>query len=332
MKRTLYLHIGVHRTATSSIQAYLQQNFHALLEQGFLLPWARGRHLRVVNRLFDGREKPAAVAKDIKKRADAKPKPIHSIILSDEDIAMRETLTPFVKMRRFFDVKIVVSLRRQDLWLESWYLQNIKWQWNDSLAHVSFDEFMSRMEEFHWIDYNRYLTMLERDFGRENVLVSVFERGQMPGGPIETFARLIGLDTENLSAPSHRNASFSPLVADFVRRMPLDLARPKLRALIEQSFIKLDAELEKSDVESSGLLLTKERRAAVCDRFAEGNRAVARRYFDRDALFSDPLPEADAVIAELALPTGSEELMTRIVEPVMRDLIPRLDELLEPKP
>jgi hypothetical protein len=162
------------------------------------------------------------------------------------------------------------------------------------------------------------------------VLVNVFERGQMPGGPVAAFAEAIGLDTTELSEAPHRNASFSPLMAEFVRRIPLDLTRPRLRATIEQAFINVDAEMQKSAEEASGLILGPERRRAVLDRYAEGNRAVAQRYFGREALFSDPLPAEDAPIGRLALPGASEDLMTRIVEPVMLDLLRRLDQLMEP--
>jgi len=286
--------------------------------------------MHLVNRLFDGRRNPTELAQELVERADSQKTDIHAIIISDEDIAMRTQLAPFVEMRKDFNVKVVVSLRRQDLWLESWYLQNIKWQWDKTLAHLGLDDFMARTEEFHWIDYDRYLMMLEQSFGRENVLAYVFERGQMPGGPIETFARTIGLETEGLTEPVHRNASFSPVIAEFVRRMPLDLVRPRLRAVFESAFGEIDAALEKTAAEASGLLLDPARRAEVLARYAAGNRAVAERYFARDTLFFDPLPPADAPLGALRLPAESEELMSRIVEPMMRDLVQKLDTLIEP--
>lgn len=44
MTRTLHLHIGSHRTATTSIQSFLRHNLKALIEHGCLLPFRKPRH------------------------------------------------------------------------------------------------------------------------------------------------------------------------------------------------------------------------------------------------------------------------------------------------
>lgn len=327
-KQTLLVHIGVHRTATSSVQAHLRENADALLDQGVFLVNGRGRHMALANALFDGERSPQELGEMLREQASAARRKVRSFLISDEDIALRQRLTPFAEMRRFFDVKIVVALRRQDLWLESWYFQNIKWQWNPDLAHLTFAEFMDRREDFHWIDYDRYLGQLEADFGAQNVWPFVFERGQMPDGPVAAFDQRIGLDATRLTDPPHRNSSFSPLMAEFIRRLPLDKARPKVRARLEAAFIQTDREMQRSPEESSALLMPPDQRRAVMDRYEAGNRAVARRYFKRDALFFDPLPAEDAVLGQLALPPNSEALMERLLLPSLEHLIDDLNERL----
>jgi hypothetical protein len=327
--RTLYLHIGTHRTATSSIQAFLHANFSAPGQRGVLYPLGVKRHVGLMNAIFSGQRTVDDVARDLDRRAGARRSPVQSLILSDEDICTRRDLSVLAGLRAFFNVKVVFCLRRQDLWLESWYLQNVKWQWNPNLSHISFDAFLDCRDEFHWADYRRYVDHLEQVFGQGNVLLSVFERGQMPAGPVAAFCELVGIGVlDGLTAPPHSNSSHSPLVSEFMRRLPLDEAPPAVRGMLERACAAVDEALEKTPEEASPLLMPHDRRRAILDEHAEGNAALARRYFGRDRLFLDPLPPADATVARLALPADSEALMTRLVAPFVRAVTDQIREKL----
>lgn len=320
--RTLYLHIGAHRTATSSIQSFLHANSAALQERGIFYPFGVKRHDKLVRDLFAGRTKVADVAAEIERRASGRTTEVKSIILSDEDISLHEDISILGGFRDLFDVKVIYSLRRQDLWLESWYLQNVKWQWNPKLAHVTLDEFVEGRNEFHWVDYDTYLQHLERVFGRENVIAYVFEKEQMPAGPIAKFAEVAGIGSiDGLTDPPHDNSSRLAVVSEFMRQLPLDKAPPAYRARLETACAKIDAQLRKGAADRSQLLFDAGTRAKILDEHAAGNAAVARRYFGRDALFLAPVPAADAPVAKLALPEDSSALMTGFVAPMIAALI-----------
>ena len=317
--RKLILHIGAHRTATTTLQKTLRKNFKILLKQGFLYPYGVDRHEQLANRLLRGKLSAAALAADLDRRAEADGRDVHSIILSDEDICMRRDLSVLAPLKDHFEVVIVYFLRRQDLWLESWYLQNVKGQWNRKLAHLTFDEFLDRMEEFHWIDYDRCTRHLDAVFGAGNVLAQAFERSAMPDGPVARFCELVGIAGADGFTPARdSNSSLSPLVTEFMRRLPLDTAAPAYRRKLVAACAEVDRGMRDADLPK--LLLTPARRVAVLDRYAAGNRALARRRFDREALFLDPLPAADAPIAEMRLPE-SDELMARFVAPLVAALI-----------
>ena len=318
MARTLYLHIGAHRTATSSIQEFLQANFDALLGQGVFHPYGVARHNDLMKKIFSGARKVEDIARTLDSRATQRNPAIDRITLSDEDISMREDLTALAAFREHFDVKILFSLRRQDLWLESWYRQNVKWQWDPLLAHCSFNDFMARRETFHWIDYDAFLKKLEALFGRENILLSVFEKSQMPGGPVAEFCRRIGIeDRSGFTDPPHANASVSGEVTEFMRHLPLDLLDTPTRVAVQRELLRLDQDfLEHSDARSD-LLLDRPAREAVMQRYAAGNRAVAQRYFDREELFLEDLPPADAPLARLRLPEDSGTLIEQYVGPLL---------------
>lgn len=319
---TLYLHIGTHRTATSSIQAFMLANWEALLARGIFHPMRIPRHFALFNAIFAGRRSVKDVAQDLLLRASKHPHEIRSIVLSDEDVCMRTDLSVLGEFREHFDVKIVFSLRRQDLWLESWYLQNIKWQWNRAFSHLTLDEFMAHAEDFHWAHYDRFLSHVESVFGKENVLPYVFEKGQMPNGPVAAFCEKIGLtDMEGLAPAPHVNSSHSPSIAEFVRLLPFDEAPDKFRARLEAAVKVVDQKLDHPPGDHSTLLLDWDRRMKVMAQHAEGNANVAQRYFGRDQLFLEPLPDADAPLAQMTLPTDSETLMRAYVAPMIRALI-----------
>ncbi|MEO8243067.1 MAG: hypothetical protein ABI832_12215 [bacterium] len=319
---TLYLHIGTHRTATSSIQAFMLDNWETLLERGFLHPLRIPRHFALFNAIFSGLRTVKDVSKELQKRTEKHPHQIDSILLSDEDVCMRPDLTPLADFRNHFDVKVVFALRRQDLWLESWFLQNIKWQWNKSLSHCTLDEFLARSEEFHWAYYDRLLGHVEQLFGHENVLPYAYERAQMPDGPVVAFCDRIGLNNlTGLTPAPHVNSSYSPSIAEFVRCLPFDEAPDKYRARLESAAKSVDLQLPPLAADSSTLLMDHDTRMKILATHAEGNANVARRFFNRENLFLEELPGPDEPLANMALPSDSMTLMRDYVAPMIRGLI-----------
>ena len=295
--RKLFLHMGAQRTATSSIQSFMHANVEALLDQGVLYPFGVKRHQKQLNAVFNGGMTGAELAMTLHKRCGGRDKPVHTTVLSDEGITLHADLSPLKPLAERFDLKVIYSLRRQDLWLESWYLQNVKWQWNRELSHLTFPQFLDRREDFFWVHYGREIERIEQLVGRDNVHLSVFERDQMPGGPVETFCRMVGIsDFAAMTTPPHINSSHSVLVSELLRTLPLDQASKGLRAQLGKAFAALNARLEKTPEETSTLLMPLDRRQEILAEYAAGNASVARRYFNRDQLFLDPLPAADTPV------------------------------------
>ena len=218
-------------------------------------------------------------------------------------------------------MKIVYTLRRQDLWLESWYLQNIKWQWNDRLSHCSFVEFMAMQSDFHWIDYNRYVRHLEKIFGRDNIILNIHEAQQMPDGPVAMFCDSIGLTpASDFHTPARINESFSPMISEFMRYLPLDAAPQGYRGVLTSACAEIDRHLPGTR-QAASLLISYPDRVALMKSYQRGNTALAKRYFGRDQLFLDPLPDPDMALAEMVLPADSYELMEQFVAPLIRAVI-----------
>jgi hypothetical protein len=316
--RKLFLHVGVHRTATTSIQRFMRANGEVLLGKGYLHPFGVARHNAVVSRMRYGTLSVTEFAQDLQRRMDGKGGWVQAAVVSDEDMSMIEDFSLFAPLAEFFDVKVVVSLRRQDLWLESWYLQNLKWQWNPSLAHLTFDEFFAARGEFLWIDYATRLGHYEAVFGPGSVIAGVFEEPDMPAGPIDAFLAMIGItDQAGFGDKLHHNSSLSPLATEFMRHLPLDEMKDIDRRVFEQASLALDKDLVSN---GSKLIMPHARRLEVMAEHAAGNAAVARRYLGRDKLFHTPLPGPRDPLANASLPKDAAALMEAFVAPYVRAL------------
>lgn len=320
--RKLILHVGVHRTGTTSTQEFMRQNFPVLLNKGVLYPFGVKRHDRMVQRLISGEVPADVLARDLERRAASHPQSVDTVVLSDEDMSLIRDFGVFAALKDTFDVKILVSLRRQDLWLESWYLQNVKWQWNPALAHLTFEEFFARRAEFFWIDYAARFAHFEEVFGAGCVLAGVFEKGDMPDGPIQAFLRLIGIeDLSGFSPFIHSNSSLSPLMSEMMRQLPMGKIAPKERAMIEAACIAVDSTLPTN---GSKLLMPLAQRQLVLDEYADSNQRTAQDYFGRPVLFQDPLPLESAPLAEQTLPSQSQDLIQNFMAPILKELADRM--------
>lgn len=332
MKHRLVLHIGVHRTATSALQNYLYQNIAPLKKKGFLYPFKTRRHWNLVNNIFSGAQTVKQVTKVLNTRLAAHKVKLHTIILSDEDICMRQDIGALCEFRDTFDVKVVYTLRRQDLWLESWFLQNIKWQWNKKLSHCTFDEFIAMRSDFHWIHYDRYVRNLEDVFGKENIILNIYEKQQMPDGPVDMFCDSIGLtDRSKFTKPDQVNASFSPTISEFMRCLPLNAAKSQYRNILTAACEKLDHEFTKGKKQSN-IIIPHPERMMLMSEYQKGNQALAQRYFGRDDLFFDPLPEPDVPVTNMTLPADSYELMENFVSPLLKAVIEHQEKVSVPSP
>ncbi|WP_284486475.1 hypothetical protein [Sedimentitalea xiamensis] len=322
--KKLYIHVGAHRTATTNIQATMFHNWKNLLDLGYLYPLGVQRHIGVFNNIFKGKASVRAVSIDLLKRSENQNKTIHSIVLSDEDICMRRDLSPLRAFKEFFDVKIVFGMRRQDLWLESWWAQNVKGQWDPVLSHRSWDDFIADRRRFHWIDYNKYLEHIADVFGKESILPYVFESRKMPEGPVAEFCRKLGIKSiSKWNAAGGRNISLTPEMSEFVRHLPFDQARMGYRLKFIEAAEKVDAVIRAEG--SSNLLLQHEQRREIMDEYDPGNKAVARNYFNSSTLFDEPLPSKSSAIGKPCLPMSTDVVMSRLVAPFISELVSKFD-------
>jgi hypothetical protein len=319
-KPKLFIHMGTHRTATTSIQAFMFTNREAALGAGVLYPFGVSRHNIQIRSVATGASTTKELADQILAEISAVGQPVHTVVISDEDVSFIDDLSVFAKLKDSFDLHFILFMRRQDLWLESWYMQNVKWQFNKKYCHMTFDDFYASRGDFFWIDYAEVIRGLERFVAPENIHLSVFETAQQSDGPVAAFCKIIALADDSSYQPApHRNSSMSPLMTEFVRHLPLIKAKPPFRSFLERACGRVDQMMTKQ--KGSSLYIPHSERIRFMEKFEKGNKLIAKKYFEREQLFLEPLPSANAPMANKDLPTSVEELMTQFVGPMIGEMI-----------
>lgn len=144
MKKTLYLHIGLPKTGTTSIQTYLRRNETALFARGYVYPGlelgdvlgASVHHSAFLNVMVGANAEPVSnvdLADQKLALASAfewfrSQKNIHSMILSHETLSMmldRWDHSYLQSLSESFHICFILYSRFTDEWIESLYHQNI---------------------------------------------------------------------------------------------------------------------------------------------------------------------------------------------------------------
>lgn len=258
----LVLHIGTHKTATTSIQRFFHQNRAALAERGVWYPDYSliGRkphyaHLGMVNGLsgrhdnFTRDEARAFFAAVRERVADhdltvISGEPFYRHVAIPPDATMPKDPEAYWTARRdyvtqlrelFGEAEIVVVFRRQADYAQSLYQEQVKvtrYRWG----------FKAFLREF-WFHF-RFLEQVrawEAGFGAPRVLgfERLRETGDIPGA----FAAALGIDAAGLDRPGRQNEG---LLTDLVvlKRMlhATGLEREEVRARIEALQEAIDTE------------------------------------------------------------------------------------------
>ncbi|WP_323845122.1 hypothetical protein [Microbulbifer magnicolonia] len=206
--RTLYLHIGFHKTGSSSLQLALNRHRDYLLEKGFefVSLGKKGNSSggikvcresgRLVFRISRRFERLLAASRG------------ERVIVSAEHLSFLHSAADIEQLRglcgKYFDDTIVIAyLRRQDRQAMSFKQQAARacerdWSSSSKLMGHGEGAFPDLSEDVRaYYDYFAKLQLWERSFGRQALRVREFEGGSLCGGDIVTdFAGLLGAGVE----------------------------------------------------------------------------------------------------------------------------------------
>lgn len=220
--KTLYLHVGAHKTGSTSLQHALGTNDDRLRQHGILFPKAARVHYAHRRLVFGLRGKGHPVvgdAPDPKQELDAILAEIEASGASKVIVTCESMFGLDKKSIRFlaegfknFDTKVVVYIRRQDNMLLSIYNQRVKTARNQ--FHVSFEDVLKDPRRYV-DDYRRNLDRWAAVFGEENINARCYETA---GDVVADFQRVVGIPFPLIhpNTPMQRNTSVS---VDGIRAM-----------------------------------------------------------------------------------------------------------------
>jgi hypothetical protein len=295
--RPIFLHVGTHKTGTSSIQHYLAKNRAALRQKGFVVPPSAGEKnhynlplyalsdedrgaLRLTHGLSSG-DKVRAFRKSwlaTLKEAAASWGGDDTLLLSSEHLIHLQAPAEFSRLKEVLaaigarPVRIVIYLRRQDAYYVSAYAQHIRGGSTDAwLSNESFDHLV--------LDYRVLLDRWGGAFGTENLCVRVFERSQLTGNDaVVDFLSFVGCPGIQGSTVE-KNVSLDARSTEFLRRINPLFPRFIDDQLNEQRRALVHALTSVSD----GPPLRLDRKCAmeILSLYQESNAEIATRYLGR---------------------------------------------------
>ncbi|MFA5268678.1 MAG: hypothetical protein WC379_11960 [Methanoregula sp.] len=222
-----------------------------------------------------------------------KRSPCHACIISAEGldgVSGAATLRELIPVT--FDVKIIYYVRRQDELIESWYNEIVK----SSLSRYTgrLDDSLVGKYSLRLFDHDIIIRPWAESFGRENIIIRVYEKCRMNGDIIQDFSSVIGLvpDTGFVLPEERSNRSFSLDHLEFIRLCNSYFKdEPGIPAFLVREF--MNSRLHRT--EERRYLLAPSRRREILERYEESNQRIAREYLGRTdgRLFDDPWPDPD---------------------------------------
>ena len=214
--KNLYLHIGSHKTGSTSIQQYCAQNDEELAGQGYCYfnksPWGgnlgqgNGSEWIDESPIIESKKSRfslSATVRNIEELCEALYKTEYdNIIFSAEAMASIHSQSEIERIRHYFsnsyNVKIVAYLRRQDLQVVSHNQEGSKGlKWPSFYYYGSLKALPSNRHETYgeYLDYHSKMEKWAKSFGHENILVRIFDRDVLKSGcVVNDFFNTIGLN------------------------------------------------------------------------------------------------------------------------------------------
>ena len=273
-RKRLLLHIGTHKTGTSTLQRLMAQNRARLAVMGVCYPRTDRppretlpKHGSFVKALTGGKETLAQEMRLLHEELALSG--AHTLLLSAEGLSgfgtgkRRQRFALAQDLAEEFDIEVVCFLRRQDSFVESFWNQRCKS--GREQAHV--DAFARATMLSGRLDYS---AMLDFWAGFARVTAIGFERA-CEAGLVESFNKATGLSLP--PETQRRNVRTAAIMAVLNRRG------------VAHDWRKIDASLGGPRQRHA---LGARLRAEIMARCASENAELARRY---GVLFPDDIPE-----------------------------------------
>ncbi len=299
MKKTLYVHIGTTKTGTTAIQSFCIDNQEVLNRQGYCYPLFPYRYKDVSERrnahflVADAQDVSGGHFREGMDQIRGLFEEYPNVILSDEGI-WSATYEQRISMWRAlkaeakeagFRVKVIVYLRRQDMYLISGWNQMVKSGIGNGAAKP-WNDYVNDLLSINKMKYATHLKKIAAFWGAKNITVRRFEPKYFCGGSIYSdFLKTVGLeltDEYHIEQSVHnvRLGGNTHEIQRVLNGMPE--MNPAYHSFFRQALLSY-ADL--SGAEYPCEMFSKEEAEAFMQQYEDENRQVSEMYFDGEQLF-----------------------------------------------
>lgn len=285
----IWLRIGMQKTGTTAVQSWLAQNQEDLFDNGLLYYRPNEKNVAsgpLVQALAKG---PADYQPMVAQTVDTIkncPDHIRDVLLSSENFSVHapRLARPLFEALEGYDVRVLVWLRRQDMFAEALLKQWIKWNGNQA---QDVNAAMTRLIR-PLLDYERLVTSWQTTFPQATILPQIYSE-HLPENPApDSIAALLNaMDLSHLIPQDSRQqrANVSPQ-ADLVN-LYKTLERPMRVRRANRELMKRHP----NDFGGRADLFSPDTRAKLLAEFAPSNARLCAQWFpDQTQLFDLDAP------------------------------------------
>ena len=295
--KKVWLHIGTHKTGTTTLQKFFFKNREVLLQRGLYYPtegsyfFQEGKNHSLLAHALRS-ERPEFLpdnltftlegcVNDI--QADIRKSDAPEIVISSEHFSFNSSKEEVERLKNVFDpiaseVHVILYLRRQDHRIESGYSQMIKRGYRVA-PFESFIQWMLNAPD-QSLDYEKKVKLFADVFGAKNVTVRIFEKSQIhPQGLICDFMNILGISQlTEFKQVQDANISPSTEVLEILRYVNSFYPNVHSRKLFAQLFENLT--LDGLD-QTRYSLYSEALREKTLGNYRDSNERLARNFLNR---------------------------------------------------
>jgi hypothetical protein len=330
--KTIYIHIGLHKTGTTTIQNYLLQNSEFLGELGLLVPFKHRNHNLTywVNGKKNTERRNKQWERLLKKieRSDHDKVVLSSEFFSRDISEVDGWYDQFqLLVEKGFKLQFILYTRRADKRFESLFIEAVK----GGAAYKTIEKFP--FERF--IDISQLTDAIVQRFGTSSIIVRKFE-DEIKRGLLAGFLEILGLKNltidegfyqantkprlDQLRAVIHATSVYNPLIRPF-----FSVERQRRKALKRWVSWFVEKTKDWEDQRNYTLLPPAIAQQILSDQF-QISKKVADEFFEGNLehLYTEELPiyeVATLEIAKMATPHLIETLqLLAHVNPILESL------------
>jgi len=281
-KKVLYLHIGWSKTGTSAIQAQLDQQFEGLKSQGILYSKAMQmndhahHHFALAFSAIHGY--PAKYT--IEEVIDI----VDNEMLNNrcESLLISTELSPFYFndskfcnwIKRFDEIKIIATVRRQSELLLSLFNQLVK----DPQVRYKGTFYQLAISHFPKVNFFSHITRWASKIGDNNIVIINYDNGV-----VAEFLKYFSLDIEDDLAATIVNPSLPNSALTLLQKQTVNVSDASVYQKIRDDLVD---SLNKSQINLQDVFIHKGELQVIDNHFKHSNDLLASKFLNVNSLFN----------------------------------------------